>query len=60
MNDNQKKPNQQKKKDNLFNGKKLLFLESIGDRKTPRDVMLKKLIRVLEKNGFKIKNKKYN
>ena len=60
MNDNQKKPNQQKKKVNLLNGKKLLFLESIGDRKTPRDVMLKKLIRVLEKNGFKIKNKKYN
>ena len=58
MNDNQKKPNQQKKKDNLLNGKKLLFLESIGDRKTPRDVMLKNLIRVLEKNGFKIKNKK--
>ena len=58
MNDDQKKPNQQKKKANLLNGKKLLFLESIGDRKTPRDVMLKNLIRVLEKNGFKIKNKK--
>ena len=58
MSHDQKKPNQQKKKDNLFNGKKLLFLESIGDRKTPRDVMLKNLIRVLEKNGFKIKNKK--
>jgi len=58
MNDNQKKPNQQKKKANLLNGKKLLFLDSIGDRKTPRDVMLKNLIRVLEKNGFKIKNKK--
>ncbi len=58
MNDNQKKSNQQKKKANLLNGKKLLFLESIGDRKTPRDVMLKNLIRVLEKNGFKIKNKK--
>ena len=60
MSDNQKKLNLQKKKDNLFNSKKLLFLESIGDSKTPRDVMLKKLIRVLEKNGFKIKNKKYN
>ena len=60
MNDNQKKPNQQKQKANLLNGKKLLFLESIGDRKTPRDVMLKNLIRVLEKNGFKIKNKKQN
>ena len=58
MNDNQKKPNQQKKKVNLLNGKKLLFLESIGDRKTPRDVMLKNLIKLLEKNGFKIKNKK--
>ena len=58
MSDNQKKLNLQKKKDNLFNSKKLLFLESIGDRKTPRDVMLKNLIRVLEKNGFKIKNKK--
>ena len=58
MSDNQKKLNLQKKKDNLFNSKKLLFLESIGDSKTPRDVMLKNLIRVLEKNGFKIKNKK--
>ena len=58
MNHNQKKLNQKKKKDNLFNGKKLLFLESIGDCKTPRDVKLKNLIRVLEKNGFKIKNKK--
>ena len=55
MSDNQKKLNLQKKKDNLFNSKKLLFLESIGDSKTPRDVMLKNLIRVLEKNGFKIK-----
>ena len=58
MSDNQKKLNLQKKKDNLFKSKKLLFLESIGDSKTPRDVMLKNLIRVLEKNGFKIKNKK--
>ena len=38
--------------------KQLLFFEKIGDRNTSRDEMLKNLIRVLEKNGFKIKNKK--
>ena len=58
MSDKKIKPKTEKKKDNLFKGKKLLFLESIGDRKTPRDVMLRNLITVLEKNGFKIKNKK--
>ena len=53
----QLKPN--KKQVKWFNGKKkLLFLESIGNHKTPRDVMLKNLIKVLEKNGFVIKNKK--
>ena len=39
-------------------GRQLIFFEKIGDRNTSRDEMLKNLIRVLEKNGFKIKNKK--
>ena len=39
-------------------GLKPIFFESIGDNKTRRDEMLKNLIRVLEKNGFKIKGKK--
>ena len=39
-------------------GKKLIFFEKIGDQNTSRDEMLKNLINVLEKNGFKIKNKK--
>ena len=39
-------------------GRKLLFFESIGDKNTSREEMLKNLIAVLEKNGFKIKNKK--
>ena len=41
-------------------GLKPLFFESIGDRNTSRDERLKNLIKVLEKNGFKIKNKKWN
>ena len=46
-------------KDKCHNGKrKLLFLENIGDHNTPREVMLKNLINVLEKNGFKIIGKK--
>ena len=40
------------------NALKPIFFESIGDKNTPRDERLKKLINVLEKNGFKIKNKK--
>ena len=39
-------------------GLKPIFFESIGNHRTPRDVKLKNLIKVLEKNGFKIKNKK--
>ena len=39
-------------------GKKLLFFEKVGDVNTPREEMLDNLIKVLEKNGFKIKNKK--
>ena len=35
-----------------------LFYESIGDHRTSRDQMIKNLITLLEKNGFKIKNKK--
>ena len=39
-------------------GKQLIFFEKIGDKNTSRDEMLKNLIAILEKNGFKIKNKK--
>ena len=39
-------------------GKQLLFFEKIGDRNTSREERLNNLIKVLEKNGFKIKNKK--
>ena len=35
-----------------------IFFESIGDQNTSRDEKLKNLINILEKNGFKIKNKK--
>ena len=38
-------------------GLKPIFFESIGDQNTPRDERLKNLINILEKNGFKIKNK---
>ena len=38
-------------------GKQLLFFEKIGDRNTSREERLNNLIKVLEKNGFKIKNK---
>ena len=38
--------------------RKLLFFESVGDKNTAREEMLKNLIAVLEKNGFKIINKK--
>ena len=39
-------------------GLKPIFFESIGDKNTSRDERLKNLIHILEKNGFKIKNKK--
>ena len=39
-------------------GKQLLFFEKIGDNKTSREQMQYNLIKVLEKIGFKIKNKK--
>ena len=39
-------------------GRKLLFFESVGDRNTSNEKMLRNLIEILEKNGFKIKNKK--
>jgi len=39
-------------------GLKLLFFESIGDQNISRDEKLKNLVNILEKNGFKIKNKK--
>ena len=34
-----------------------VFFEKIGDQKNSRDEMLKNLIKVLEKNGWTIKNK---
>ena len=39
-------------------GLKPIFFEKIGDSKTSRDQKLKNLIKVLESQGFKIKNKK--
>ena len=37
--------------------KKLLFFEKVGDANTPREEIKNNLIKLLEKNGFKIKNK---
>ena len=37
-----------------------IFFENIGNHNTSRDQMRKNLISVLEKNGFKIKDKKQN
>ena len=45
----------QSKKDR---GLKPIFFEKIGDRKTSRDQMKINLIKILESQGFKIKNKK--
>ena len=39
-------------------GLKPVFFKKIGDQNTSRDEMMKNLIRVLESQGFKIKNKK--
>ena len=39
-------------------GLKPIFFEKIGDSNTSREQMLKNLIKVLESQGFKIKNKK--
>ena len=39
-------------------GLKPIFFEKIGDQNTSRDDLLKNLIKQLEANGFKIKNKK--
>ena len=36
-------------------GKKLLFLEKVGDRNSTRDEIKQNLIKVLKKNGWKIK-----
>ena len=38
-------------------GLKPVFFKKIGDQKTSRDEILKNLIKVLESQGFKIKNK---
>ena len=45
----------QSKKDR---GLKPIFFVKIGDRKTSRDQMKINLIKILESQGFKIKNKK--
>ena len=37
---------------------KPVFFKKIGDQNTSRDEMKKNLIKVLESQGFKIKNKK--
>ena len=37
-------------------GKQLLFFEKIGDKNSSRDEIRQNLIKVLKKNGFKIKN----
>ena len=39
-------------------GLKPIFFEKIGGPNTPRDQMKNNLIKVLESQGFKIKNKK--
>ena len=39
-------------------GLKPIFFEKIGDSNTSREQKLKNLIKVLESQGFKIKNKK--
>ena len=39
-------------------GLKPVFFKKIGDQKKSIDQMLKNLIKVLESQGFKIKNKK--
>ena len=39
-------------------GLKPIFFEKIGDPNTSREQKLKNLIKVLESQGFKIKNKK--
>ena len=39
-------------------GLKPIFFEKIWDSNTPREQKLKNLIKVLESQGFKIKNKK--
>ena len=39
-------------------GLKPIFFEKIGDQKTSRDQMKINLIKILESQGFKIKNKK--
>ena len=39
-------------------GLKPIFFEKIGDSNTSREQKLKNLIKILESQGFKIKNKK--
>ena len=38
-------------------GKKLLFLEKVGDKNSTRDEIMQNLIKVLKKNGWKIKGR---
>ena len=39
--------------------KDLIFFEEIGNQKTSKDEMMKNLIKILEKKGFKYKDTKY-
>ena len=39
-------------------GQKPIFFEKIGDQNTSREDRLKNLVKILEDNGIKIKNKK--
>ena len=45
-------------KSKIDRGLKPIFFEKIGDSNTSREQRLKNLIKVLESQGFKIKNKK--
>ena len=36
-------------------GSKLIFFEKIGDKNSSRDEIFENLVKVLKKNGFKIK-----
>ena len=42
----------------LFDFRRDILFEKIGDQKTSRDQMKINLIKILESQGFKIKNKK--
>ena len=39
--------------------KDLIFFEEIGDQETSKDQIMKNLVKILEKKGFKYKDTKY-